>query len=67
MKTTKVCANQGRRWQEAITPALSAPLDKTEGAEAAPLFIGPHQLEDQECCKECENMRTAPQRQLLFL
>jgi hypothetical protein len=27
--------------------ALSAPLDKTEAAEEAPLFIGPHQLEDQ--------------------
>jgi hypothetical protein len=31
----------------ARSAALSAPLDKTEAAEEAPLFIGPHQLEDQ--------------------
>ena len=67
MKSMKVCANQGRQKREVTTPALSDPLDETEVAEAASLLIGPRQLEDQKCCKECENVRSAPQRQLLFL
>jgi hypothetical protein len=48
-------------------PLCPNPLDETEVAEAPSLLIGPRQLEDQKCCKECENVRSAPQRQLLFL
>jgi hypothetical protein len=67
MKSMKVCANKGGGSEKRQRPLCPNPLDETEVAEAASLLIGPRQLEDQKCCKECENVRSAPQRQLLFL